>query len=316
MIGMEDSSSGGLQGGGIAQCIILSVGPSAPGMEHWKQMQEHELKKAAALGMQPVDVPYNAKNYGLAVEYAVVSVGDEKIITGYGDQIKLPNYPHTGKINQLALTQVFARSLELWNNGKEFGYNFQKQGGGDTLNSAKSPNIVNLHPNPNIEKDWDSGVSAKTVPVGQEEKYSDLLNKEAERLNKWNKVCEQWQDLSEQDAEDQLLQGLSRRMLLYTKTDKRIFYVAPKPGMMFQAKISKREGSKYFDLVFFEYDKVNKKYNFLVDLEKDCSFAFDEETIELAEQIKKANDIAREAYKARQASATPSVSTSNDDEWE
>ena len=315
MIGMEDSSSGGLKHGGLAQCIILSVGPSSAGLEHWKQMQEHELNKAAALGMQPVDVPYSAKNYGLAVEYAVVSVDDEKVITGFGEAIKMPNYPHTGKINQLPLTQVFSRSLELWNSGKEFGYNFQKQGGGDTITSGK-PNIVNLHPNPNIEKDWDSGVSAKTIPEGQEAKFQDLATKEQDRITKWNKIANLWADLTEEDAYDQLLQGLSRRMLLLTKTDKKASYVAPKPGMMFQAKINKRESSKYFDLVFFEYDRATKKYNFFADLEKDCSFAFDEETIALAEQIKRTNDIAREAYKAKQA-ATPAVSTNNnDDEWE
>lgn len=316
MIGMEDLSSGGLQHGGLAQCIILSVGPSSAGLEHWKQMQEYELNKAAALGMQPVDVPYSPKNYGLAVEYAVVSVGEEKIITGFGEAIKLPSYPHTGKINQLPLTQVFSRSLELWNAGKEFGYNFQKQGGGDTISSGK-PNIVNLHPNPNIEKDWDSGVSAKTVPEGQEAKYADLLTKENDRLAKWTKIANLWSELNEDKAYDELLQGLSRRMLLLTKTDKKATYVAPKPGMLFSAKVSKREGSKYFDLVFFEYDKVTKKYNFFADLEKDCSFAFDEETIELAESIKRANDLAREAYKAKQA-ATPAVSTvnDNDDEWE
>lgn len=155
------------------------------------------------------------------------------------------------------------------------------------------------------------------MPEGQEAKYADLLTKENDRLAKWTKIANLWSELNEDKAYDELLQGLSRRMLLLTKTDKKATYVAPKPGMLFSAKVNKREGSKYFDLVFFEYDKATKKYNFFADLEKDCSFAFDEETIELAESIKRANDLAREAYKAKQA-ATPTVSTTNDndDEWE
>ena len=316
MIGMEDYSSGGLQDGTLAKVIILSVGPSAQGLEHFKQLQEHELKRAAALGTEPKDIAYSTKHYGLSVEYAVVEAGEEKVITGFGDSLKLPNYSHTGRINQLPLTEVFLKSKALHDTGKEFGYNFQKQGGGNSLTADGTPTIVNLHPNPNVEKDWDSGVSAKNVPDGQESKFADLLAKEKQRITKWGEVYDQWSGLTDENAEAEILQGLSRRMLLYIKDGKRISYVAPKAGMIFQAKVTRRADSKYFDLSFFEYEKATKKYKSFVASEKDASFVIDEETIAMAERIKELTELAREAYKAKQASVSPVAKPSSDDEWE
>lgn len=315
MIGMEDYSAAGLQDGTIVKAIILSVGPSAAGLADLRAEQETEFKRAAALGTQPKELTYDAKRLGLSVEYAVIEAGENKIVTGYGDALRLPNYSFTGRINQLPLTTVFYRSADLHAAGKEFGYNFQKQGGGNSLSKNDYPVIVNLHPNPNVEKDWDSGVSAIRVPAGEEPKYQGLLDKEANRLDKWAQIVTQWESLSPEDAYSELTQGLSRRMLLMTIPNKKPLYVSPQPGMIFQAKIVRNADSKYFDLAFFGYDKTTKQYNFFVNLEENVSFVLDEETIAMAEQIKDLSDKAKESYRAKQATVATSNNTS-DNEWE
>jgi len=316
MIGMEDYASEGLKDGTIVDVLVLSVGPSASGLALLQANQEIELKRAAALGMDPASLDYSYKLYGMSVDYAIISAGDDRIVTGSAGNYKLPNYNHTGKITQLSLMEVYNRSKALHQQGKEYGYNFQKQGGGNSFATNSYPAIVNLHPNPNIEKDWDSGVSVANISDSDREKYAELLGKEANRLAKWETVADSWNQLTEEQAVTELKEGLARRLLLYTKTGNKPVYVEPTPGMVVKAKVVRRAESKYFDLVLFAYDKANKTYNCFVDKEKDCSFVIDEETIQMANEVKDLIESARNAYKARMASTAVSQAVTSSDEWE
>lgn len=240
---------------------ILIYGESFPSMsmKELNKINEDLMAAAEALGDEPDTVPPNYKEHGLCLQMAILehSEGPDQPIS---HKLLPENWRSTKEIgniklltyNHMPLPWVYDYSKGLQKEGKQFGYNFQKIGAVGPISNIKAIKkfLGYMHPNPNVAKDWDNNVSASEVD-DNDEMYADLLAQEKARNLEWLDVVAQWKELGEQEAYEELQEGIARRLCLRSASNKLLL---PEVGMVFHTRIVMKD-SKYPEVVSFRYDK-------------------------------------------------------------
>jgi hypothetical protein len=255
MIGLNEGFKSPLPETFYGKVLIHGYGFPNISLKEITKLNEKLVAAAEAFGEEPDVIYPNRKEHGLSLRIAIIehSNGDDlpmttKLLPDNWKSKKDLGNTQMLSYNQLPLPWVYEYSNNLQKEGKQYGYNFQKTGLIGPINNiyASKKLFGALHPNPNIAKDWDNNVSASEVAKG-DEMYAELLAQEAARHDAWSHVCEQWNVLSEKDAEEELLEGIARRLCLRNENNKLLF---PKVGMTFITKFVVKDG-KYPEPVPF-----------------------------------------------------------------
>ena len=117
-----------------------------------------------------------------------------------------------------------------------------------------------------------------------------------ERKTKWKELCELWKKLTEAEALNFCMDRLARRFMLYSQKLDEIKYSLHE-GMIFRAKVKKKEGSKYLRLNVLEWSRqggnwIVQNYNdFSYDVPESGekrSYLLNDTTKKLAQKIQNA----------------------------
>ena len=106
-------------------------------------------------------------------------------------------------------------------------------------------------------KDFETGVTADKIPVGQEKKYTKIIEDEQKRVRIWEVILRYWERLSEEAAANDNQMYMSRRLLLYADNGNGVKnYAIPEQGMVFTVKLK----GKYNEPVAFEWSKKSDSF--------------------------------------------------------
>lgn len=106
-------------------------------------------------------------------------------------------------------------------------------------------NIGYILPNPFPAKNWDTGV----IDEG----------KEALRVSAWSDVVDWYNNASEELCQEWHYKKLAQRLLLLDAEAEKL--VKPQTGLVFEATISRKEGSQFFDIQRFSWNNDLRKWN-------------------------------------------------------
>jgi hypothetical protein len=130
----------------------------------------------------------------------------------------------------------------------------------DSVTKELLPEIQEIYPSPSLEVWWMNGQKYKTVDEitateAEDNEAKKVLNKEKKRLKGWDKLRSYWKNITEEHSRNFLALGLSSRFLLYNEKDVTPKeYFLPTPGMIFTAKVQRKENSKYVNFISHEWD--------------------------------------------------------------
>lgn len=173
--------------------------------------------------------------------------------------IVLPDYPCWTKIFQQTPIQIY-----------NSGFDSQQKGGSEKVDKNGNPFINKLLPSAQEATKWvnNKPVKLSDIDPDKEPELFDSLNiEERFRQEEWGKVLNGYKAMSEEQAAKALHEHLARRLLLVKDIDgKKIEYAMPAVGMLFQAKVKRKEGSKYFELIAFDWNKDETMWNIYSNL--------------------------------------------------
>lgn len=178
--------------------------------------------------------------------------------------IVLPDYSCWTKLFQQTPIQIY-----------NSGFDSQQKGGGEKVDKNGNPYINKLLPSAQEATRWinDKPVKLSDVdPDKEPELYNELMIDERSRQEEWNRVLQAYKNMTEEQAAKAVHEHFARRFLLVKDIDgKNVEYAMPAVGMLFQAKVKRKEGSKYFELIAFDWDKIGRTWNIYSNLGVDVS---------------------------------------------
>lgn len=261
MIGVEDKETGfSLPFPEYSQVkfMITNIGFSKSYLDEIATRNDVAKEKAEALMMMEnfkEEKPLYSKG-GLSFEIVLIEANGDDVTDLYSQNII-----------HLPTPKVWEKCRASYDKGNQYGYNFQQNGFSTKKTRAGDINVFKLHPDPNIVKDWSTGVVANNIPIGCEESYRELINKEQDRLQAWEDVCKLWHGVTEDLALADINEGFARRFGLMTPADDKNYNILkPQVGMTFTARLKITKG-KYWAPQLFEFNMQSKRWDIYTSLE-------------------------------------------------
>jgi hypothetical protein len=295
----------GIQDGELVKCILLERKYPGHYLKHINEREKAEKETAEALGIDPLPIVMSHKEGGISWDFAILErfnedIGDYESTLLFDDKGEpiLPDMNIFGSYIQHTPERILNNNL---------GYMNIIRGGLDKFYNGSTNVIIGQHfPNTLPEKDWSTGMTADRITDENLEEFRELFHRETGRQAHWNSIMSKWDKLSEEKAIEKLEDMIASRLLLYVVDSKgRIAYVKPQPGMIFNAKVSKK--GKYIDLIGFEWDREAGKYQYY-------SFGVDSIQIEDQELAKKLIKLHNEKKSLETALVAVSGEFPDDDE--
>ena len=261
MIGVEDKETGfALPFPEYSQVkfMITHIGFPKTYLDEIATRNDVAKEKAEALMMLDSfkeEKPMYSKG-GLSFEITMIEVNGDEISELYSQNII-----------HLPTPKVWEKCRASYDKGNAYGYNFQQNGFSTKKTRAGDVAVFKLHPDPNITKDWKTGVVANNIPIGCEETYRELIDKEKDRMQQWEDVCKLWHGISEEVALADIYEGFARRFGLMNPADEKNYNIlVPKVGMTFTARLKITKG-KYWSPQLFEFNMNSKRWDIYTSLE-------------------------------------------------
>lgn len=310
MIGVEERDTtlnfDMIQDGDILKMMIIGFDFPKFYLDGLKEADFVRQEQSKAMGIDFLPTMPSHKEGGLMMKCAVIERNGKSTIKVEDGKVILPKYFISCNINQLTLPQVAEKNSKMFENGKYFGFFEQQKGMSSKYGKNKSVSIINIHPESGVAQDFNSKVWANAVPLGFEDAYVDLVEKERTRKDRWEHSLDQWKNLTEQQAIDELMESLSRRFLLAYRGEKNFHFVEPCVGMIF-GTTAKASGGKYWRTHSFQWNKKDSLWDThnLVPYEPPV---VTEKMVDIAGMITTAMEIdIEERRKAKEAKASEVV---------
>lgn len=264
----------GIANGEIVKCIILDFGYPSSYLASLKEENEKAKKDAEDMGLDFEEKKPSFKDGGIMAKVAVLERLDthEKVFRiGDNDEYVEPSYTCYTQISMVPPHVVFTKKWSSFGKGLI------------NLKADGSLYIGNIIPSAFEAQDF----ATKVV----------IEDKEQERLASWKSLIDSYTQMTELQAHQWLLKALAQRFLLSHKGEKGFALLKPQTGVVFQARVRRKEGSRLFDLERFQWNGDRKQY----DIFGSTSAYIDEESVDIASQIigvRESNRLKRETAKA------------------
>lgn len=269
----------GLENNELVQCMLLKRDIPSNCKKKWNEKEQKKKDEAETLGDLYEPVPATEKECGVSWLIAIIRRGitldefgeilneGELVFKPKDGKIEIPKYRVTTQFQHLPPDKI--ETIES-KNGVLYGNMFSKAGS-DEISKNGKPVIANMYPSvypvkendPNIP--WGDRVSADKIPLGQEDKYKTLLEKEQERKEAWREHINKYKNLDAEGIKEYYDTAISRRLMLCQinelaeeNSTPEVFYHKPMPGMKFVCNITR--SGKYFNPVVLATVKEGGKY--------------------------------------------------------
>ena len=239
----QSYESDGLVDGELVDIIILDTGFSKKYLDDIEGQNKILKEKSEALMETFVPKEPTVKEGGMAINYAIIYRSRsepepyEKVFVDDGIMFFEPTFNAFGTF----FIQDLPRLYSSWVRG------------GDSKKSKDGPGIINYLPSPMVEKDWKTGVSADKIPEGKEDFYLDLIQREKNRIQKWETYNEKWKKMGEEACKNFLLGLVSKVLLICEEEDGKYVYKIPELGMTLRMGAKARGAKGYINLVAFDW---------------------------------------------------------------
>lgn len=259
MIGVEDKEVGyGLPFNEYSQvkAMITHIGYPQKYLDAIALRNDVAKEKAEALMKKFIPEQPKYSEGGLSFELTLIEVNGEPV-----------NELYSQNIMHLPTPQVWTKCKESYAKGNAYGYSVQQNGFSSKKTRAGQVMVIKLHPDSNISKDWNTNIVANNIPIGCEDAYRELIEKEQQRITAWEDVCKLWHGVEEEIALADIYEGFARRFGIMTPDDDKNYKIlTPTVGMVIDGRLAIAKG-KYWNVEVFAYDKVAKKYEVFCTLD-------------------------------------------------
>ena len=255
----------------MGKLIVLNVGFPGSYLANITVENNEKKRLKTTSGIPYIEKTPTLKEGGVEATFAVIKNLDsgEEFFKQIDGEIVNYNKHKILRVTHHPYPFVYQRSEELKQQGKRFGFNFQKNVVGDVPvsdgNGGWVPTVIKAHPDPNPaqeknkEKNFKELISyaelteaQKTDPV-----YAGIVELERKRQAEWQTIIAAYKDLSEEQAAAELIETFARRMSVcnYVQGEHRFKFLPLVPGLTFDAKISK------YDIKPFEWDQEIRAFS-------------------------------------------------------
>lgn len=248
--------SNSINNGELVRCLVLDFGHPTSYLKALAEENKTAKGQADSLGFDYEEKKPSFKDGGIMAKVAVVyRIDNKQPVFGTAKTPVQPSYSCYSQITMLPPSVIYEKGWSSFTKGL---MNVKKDGSfviGGILPSA-FPAI-----------DWNT-------------KQPDPA-KEKERKSKWQEILEAYQEMTEEQAHLWLLRRLAQRFLFVSETSEHHSLLKPTTGLVFEARVRKKDGSFMFDFERFQWDKETKQYVIYGN-----PFAYiDQESIEIATNI-------------------------------
>jgi len=308
-------TSNNLKHGEIVDYIIIDIGLPKNYLDKLKSENVKIREEANSFGKEYEPKKPTYRDGGLQVTLAVlrrnVKYTEDKNTTGKntftysGEDMVAPAYSIISTFIQMTPKQHYeAKSKSGWKyadmpNHRKCGFaeciNGKPKIGGFWSTSESFYPAVNVVKQ-KISEDSREYITADNIPKGEEDIYSDLIEAEEKRKKDWANLLTEWENATEQERKDYLLNIVSSRLLLCRLGDnKRFFeYLKPGIGMIGRGCIDNPENRKYFNIIGIgDCDWKNKITEIFSTLNTELPT---EENIKIVNMIKKSLGEKKKKY--------------------
>ena len=295
----NNATDNGFKDGEYVEIMFLDTSFPKKELEKFAKEQEEKKKKAEIIGKKGFkEIEPSAKHLGINWRVCVLKrnltindkgeiIDGEKLINVNNGIIEFPNFQHIFYLNQPTPERVLKAESKK---GFKYGSLIWGRGGSEMLDNEGNIKLAYIFPSTRpaqmYDKEKEKFITANNIPDDEEEHYENLLRREEERIEEWNKILEEWNKMKPEDCEKFLNQGISLRYLLKTYHDDddelSVMYHLPQKGMRAFlridrpkkfanlaafGKIEKDDGSKE-EIIFNKWDieLPNDKSKKLADL--------------------------------------------------
>lgn len=273
--GGSPTEHNGIANGELVKCLLLDSGYPSAYLKALEEENKAAKQTAEDLGLDFEEKKPSFKDGGIMIKVAITErLGNQEkvFILNDKDEFVEPKYACYTQISMLPPTVIYKKQWSSFTKGL---LNVKADG---------SLYIGNITPSAYLAQDFETKVLDEA--------------KEAERQEAWDKLIAMYNSFTEEQALAWLLKSLAQRFLLSYRNSKGQFaLLKPQIGVVFEAQVRRKEGSRLFDLQRFEWNKEKRQWDVFGKVE-----AFvDDESVDIATQIvgiREVNRIKREQEKA------------------
>lgn len=255
------SSEGQLENEQLVRCIMLDFGYTSQNVKNIQILNDEAERQAAELGIDAVRHESTFKEGGVMGKVAILQ---KQVNGGWVDTFGIdkkdgliePSYATYTQITMLSLPLIYSNRWSLFTKGLNY------------IDKDGKPRIKGFLPATFPAKDWTTGIVDE--------------DKEATRVQEWQDQLKIYSNLSEEQAHNYLLKHLAQRFILVEKKDDapgRL--MRPRTGVLFEARIRRKDGSRLFDLERFTWNKAKEQY----DVYGTLYATIDDESVDMAQKI-------------------------------
>lgn len=269
--------------GELVRCLVLDFGYPTAYLKTLAEENKAAKEQAENLGLDFEEKKPSFKEGGVMAKVAIIYRFDKKeAVFGTGKTPVQPDYSCYTQISMMPPTVIYKK---MWSSFTKGLMNVKKDG---------TFWISSILPNTFEAKNWETGALDPA--------------KEEARQKEWDNIIRSYNELTEEEAHLWLLRKLSARFLFAVERPEGYGIIKPTTGLVFEAKVRRKDKSYLFDLQRFEWDKDVKQYTVYGN-----PFAYiDEESVKLATQIIAEREI--KALQREQAKAETQAKEAVEDE--
>lgn len=265
--GGSTAKHGGIANGELVKCILLDFGYPSAYLKTLEEENKAAKQNADDLGLDFEEKKPSFKDGGIMAKVAITERLDshEKVfILNDKDEFVEPSYACYTQISMLPPTVIYKNGWSSFTKGL---LNVKQDG---------SLYIGNITPSAYIAQDFET----KVLDVAKEE----------ERQKNWDSLIQMYTALPEDKALSWLLKSLASRFLLsHRGTNGQFALLKPQTGVVFEARVRRKENSRLFDLERFQWNKDKRQWDVFGKTE-----AFvDDESVDIATQIIGVREVSR-----------------------
>ncbi len=264
----------GIANGELVKCIILDFGFPSAYLKALEEENKAAKQNADDLGLDFEEKKPCYKDGGIMAKVAIIERLDtqEKVfILNDKDEFVEPAYACYTQISMLPPSVIYKNQWSSFTKGL---LNVKQDG---------SLYIGNITPSAYLAQDFET----KVLDVAKEE----------ERQKAWDALLKMYKELPEDKAAAWLLRSLASRFLLsHRGTNGQFALLKPQTGVVFEARVRRKDNSRLFDLERFQWNKDKRQWDVFGKTEA----YVDDESVDIATQIigvREVNRIKRETEK-------------------
>jgi len=251
-----------IQEGEIVECILLKRDYITRFKKKIDEYNATEKAKSEAVDLPWSDQLPTFKDCGVSWEFAVISRSKDDadhihkvLLRDENGEYLDPGYKFTGRIEMQPIDKMLESPLP--------GNKYRKIGTEKNRNGF--PELVFELPESYPSALWEDGklvAKANEIAPEDRERFINLLQKDAKRLEEWKLPIEYYKTLNEKDALEYLEEYLGHAYLFCCLDEEgtEFHYYKPQVGLRFRAKVY-YENSKYMAVKVFDskWDYASKK---------------------------------------------------------